>query len=192
MVGDKLSWARLTTLSGMGFVFWGVLNLGVYGLSMVMHKENFDYHFAYTGNGKFLQPFKAMMAGEDFANVSWTSASLIGGGFYLQQRCGSFTAFKLFGLSLMASYLATVALGPTTPLSRLNMRGLMPMRFDSIDCSKGRMVGADLMAGTCLYACLFASNLWIAAAFAAFDLAYYGPMGLAMPAAAAVGALTLL
>ena len=83
MVGDKLSWARLTTLSGMGFVFWGVLNLGVYGLSMVMHKENFDYHFAYTGNGKFLQPFKAMMAGEDFANVSWTSASLIGGGFYL-------------------------------------------------------------------------------------------------------------
>mgnify|MGYP001059093033 CR=1 FL=1 len=83
MISDKLSWARLSTLSGMGFVLWGACNLGIFGLSLVMYKENFDYHFAYTGNGKLMQPLKSMMAGEDFLNVAWTSASLIAGGFYL-------------------------------------------------------------------------------------------------------------
>lgn len=56
------------------------------------------------------------------------------------------------------------------------------------------MVGADLMAGMCLYSCLFASgNYWmLGALFAATDLAYYGPMGLSMPVSAAVAAFTLL
>ena len=55
-------------------------------------------------------------------------------------------------------------------------------------------MGADLMAGMCLYSCLFVSgNYWmLGAAFAAFDFAYYGPMGVAMPATAAVAALTML
>ena len=83
MISDKVSWANLETLSGMGFVFWGLANLGVFGLSMFMHKETFDYHFAYNGNGKFLQPFKSMMASEKFGNIVWTAPSLIGGGFYL-------------------------------------------------------------------------------------------------------------
>ena len=74
-----------------------------------------------------------MMAGEDFVNVAWTASSLIVGGFYLQQRVGSMTAFKLFGLSLMASYYATIALGPATIGSKLNIRGVMPIRWDSID-----------------------------------------------------------
>ena len=83
MLSDKLSWASLATLSGMGFVFRGICNLGVSGLSTLMHKENFNYHFSYTGNGKLLQPLKSMMAAEDFTNVAWTSGSLIVGGFYL-------------------------------------------------------------------------------------------------------------
>ena len=54
------------------------------------------------------------------------------------------------------------------------------------------MVGADLMAGTCVYACLFSHGLWFpAVAIAAVDLAYYGPQGIAMPTAAAIGALTM-
>lgn len=102
-------------------------------------------------------------------------------------------AFKLFGLSVAACYYATISLGPTTRVGKMHLRGLMPIRWDSIDSKKGRMVGADLMAGTCLYACLFSHGLWIpGAAFAAFDLAYYGPQGIAMPTAAAIGALTLL
>ena len=193
MVSDKLAWAHLSTLSGMGFVFWGLCNLGVFGLSLVMHKDNFNYHFAYTGNGKFLQPFKSMMAAEDLLNVAWTSSCLILGGFYLQQRVGSMAAFKIFGLSLMASYLATVSLGPTTVMGQMNLRGLSPLKWDSIDSKQGRMVGADLMAGTCVYACMCAHGLWIpVAAIACVDLAYYGPMGVAMPTAAAIGALTML
>ena len=167
---------NLGTLSGMGFVFWGICNIGVFGLSKIMHKENFDYHFAYTGNGKFLQPLKSMMAGKDLANVAWTSTSLIVGGFYLQQRVGSVCAFKLFGLALLSSYLATSALGPASRVSKLNIRSMMPMRWDSIDTDKRSMVGADLMAGTCLYFVLFSHGLFIpGAAFAAFDVAYYGP-----------------
>ena len=102
-------------------------------------------------------------------------------------------AFKLFGLTLASSYLATVALGPTTKISKLNFRGYAPVRWDSMDCEKGRMVGADLMAGTCVYLCLFSHGLWIPGlAIAAVDLAWYGPLGVAMPVTGAVGALTML
>ena len=137
MVHDKLAWASLGTLSGMGFVFWGICNLGVYGLSKVMYKENFDYHFAYKGNGRLLKPLKSMMAGEDIKNVGWTSASLIIGGFYLQRRVGSMTSFKLFGLALTASYLATITLGPKSCFGGLNLRRLIPVRWDSIDDRTG-------------------------------------------------------
>ena len=194
MIADKLMWARMETLSGMGFVFWGLANLGVYGLSKLMHKENFDYHFQYSGNGKFMQPFKSMMGADSLHNVGWTAPSLIVGGLYLQQRIGSMASLKLFGLSLMAAYLATTTLGPATyNFSAFNIRGFMPVRFDSIDTENGRMVGADLMAGICLYSVMFSHGLWIPGlAFAAFDVAYYGPMGIAMPTAAAAFALTLL
>ena len=66
------------------------------------------------------------------------------------------------------------------------------MRWDGIDETRKSMVGADLMAGSVLYACLFASGYWhIGAAFAVFDLAYYGPMGAAIPVPAAIAALTM-
>ena len=98
----------------MGFVFWGLCNAGVYGLSLIMSKQNFDYHFAYEGKGKLMQPFKSMMAAESLANVAWTAPSLIGGGFYLQQKLGPMATFKIFGLALFASYLATTVFGPAT------------------------------------------------------------------------------
>jgi len=103
------------------------------------------------------------------------------------------TTIKIFWLSIMASYLATCALGPASTVSHLNLRWLSPLRWDSIDESKRCMKGADLMAGMCLYTCAFQAGLWIpCVAFAAFDAAYYGPMGLAMPTAAAAAVLTLL
>ncbi len=193
MFTDKLGWAGLSSLGGMGFVLFGLGNIGLYGLSLVMHKPNFDYHFAYTGNGKLLQPLKSMMAAESLANVAWTAPSLIAGGLFLNSRVGSIASFKIFWLSLFAAYVATSSLGPATNLAKMNIRGLSPIRWDSIDTDRQRMVGADLMAGMCLYSCLFSAGLWIpGAAFAAFDVAYYGPMGIAMPSAAAIAALTLL
>jgi len=109
MVEDKLAWLNLSKLCGMGFVFWGFGNIGVYGLSKVMYQENFRYYFYYMRDGRTFQPFKSLIAADNFYNVAWTSSSLIGGGFYLQQRVGSSVAFKLFGLSLVASYLATTS-----------------------------------------------------------------------------------
>ena len=152
---DKLSWVGLSQVGGFGFVLWGFGNIGIYGLSKLMYKENFDYYFAYTGNGKFLQPLKSMMASESLNNVSWTAPSLIAGGLFLNQRVGSVTSFKLFWLFLLASHLATCALGPASAISQYNIRHLSPVRCDSIDSEKHRMVGADLLAGMCLYTCLF-------------------------------------
>ena len=55
------------------------------------------------------------------------------------------------------------------------------------------MVGADLLAGCCLYSCLFASGYWMPGlALGCLDFVYYGPMGIAMPATAAVACLTML
>jgi len=83
MTMDKFEWSGLSLIGGMGFVLWGLGNIGVFGLSKVMHKENFDYHFSYTGNGKFLQPLKSMIAADSLSNVAWTAPSLIGGGLFL-------------------------------------------------------------------------------------------------------------
>ena len=83
MIEDKLKWARLETLAGMGFVFWGFANIGISGLSKLMYKENFDYHFKHQADGRFTTPLKSMMAAESLTNVAWTAPSLIGGGFYL-------------------------------------------------------------------------------------------------------------
>ena len=75
----------------------------------------------------------------------------------------------------------------------MNLRGLSPVRIDAIDDKNGKMVGADLLTGMCIYSCLFSYGLWVpGAAIAALDLAYYGPMGAAMPAAASIAVLTLL
>ena len=193
MVSDKLSWAGLQSIAGMGFVLWGFCNLGVFGLSQVMYKQNFDYYFAYTGNGKFLQPFKSMMASESLSNVVWTAPSLIIGGYLLNQRLGSMTTLKLFGLSLTAAYMTTCTMGPASACSKLNLRSWSTVRFDCIDTDKRRMVGADLLAGIVLYSLCFSYGLWIpGAAFAVIDLAYYGPMGIAMPATGAIAMLAMI
>lgn len=133
MVLDKLQWLRLENFAGMGFVVWGLANLGIYGLSLVMHKENFNYHFAYTGSGKATQPLKALMGAETLNNVAWTAPSLILGGLYLNSKVGSLTAMKIFSLSVFASYAAVCTMGPATQNSHLNLRHLMPIRWDSID-----------------------------------------------------------
>ena len=100
---------------------------------------------------------------------------------------------KIFGASVFASYLATTCFGPTTLMGSMNIRSLMPVRFDCIDPARGRMLGADLMAGTCLYAVCFTRGYWhLGLALAAFDVAYYGPMGISMPTTAAIAAATMI
>ena len=77
-----------------------------------------------------------MIASENLSNVAWTVPSLIGGGFYLQQKLGPMATFKIFGLSLLASYLATTVYGPASHNSKFNIRPFMPMRWDSIDTDR--------------------------------------------------------
>ena len=133
MISDKLSWARMQSIAGMGFVAWGLANATIFGLSLVMSKENFDYHFAYRGTGKLTQPLKANMAAESLNNVAWTAPSLIFGGMYLNSRVGPLLAMKIFGLSVFAAYGATCTLGPASIFRNMHLRSLSPIRWDSID-----------------------------------------------------------
>ncbi len=81
MLADKLSWARL---NGNWFAFFGVGNLLAYGAHFFMSKDNYDYHFSYTGLlPRMFGPIKAMMGSDVLANVIWTAPSLIGLNYYM-------------------------------------------------------------------------------------------------------------
>ncbi len=53
MLLDKLKWAKGSFAGGYMFAFFGVGSIIGYGLSLVMEKQNYDYHFKYTASSKF-------------------------------------------------------------------------------------------------------------------------------------------
>ena len=107
-----MNWAGMA--GGFWFAGLGVANLLGYGLSLFMTKENYELYFAYNGDGRFFQPFKAMIGSNKLTNVMWTSPLLIGGGLFLQKSIGSMRTTKFFGLALMSHYLFMCAGGPST------------------------------------------------------------------------------
>ena len=176
------------------WVALGVGNLLGFGCSLLMYKKNFNEQFAYRNEAKMFKPIKSWFASDNLLNVAWTSPSLILGGMYMQKKVGGMTLFKFFFCATLACYGTQIALGPRTYCKDMNIRGAFPksMRFDCIR-DDGSMVGADTMAASILYFACAANGLFIPmAAFAAFDVAYYGPHMLGAPAVAAVCALTML
>lgn len=75
------------------------------------------------------------------------------------------------------------AFGPHTRfLTEYNVREYMPIRWDGIMEETRSILAPDLMASCCLYLLLSVySQRAIIVLFSAFDLPYYGPLGLAMP-----------
>ena len=75
MLYDKLRWLKF---DGHFFALLGVANLVGYGLSYIMKPDNYIYFFGYTGReSRITQPFKAMMASDNYKNVGWTAPILI-------------------------------------------------------------------------------------------------------------------
>lgn len=102
MLLDKLTWTRM---DGHWFTLFGIANLVGYGLSYVMSKKNYDYHFTYTGEGQSLfRPVKSMIGSTNLLNVVWTAPVLIGFGYELNKRMGALFTTKFFFLSLFTSY----------------------------------------------------------------------------------------
>ena len=109
MLADKMTSARAP---GHWFALFGIGNLACYGLSLFSNSANFDYHFGYTGDGRFFQPFRSMLGANNLSNVAWTAPLLILGGTYLQSKIGVLNSTKFFAMSLLSTYLFTVAFGP--------------------------------------------------------------------------------
>src|ERR1700733_3847678 len=102
MLLDKFRWARF---HGHWFAIFGALNLLGYGLHLYSSTDNYNYHFAYTGeNHKLFSSFKSMIGSNDWRNIIWTAPALIGLNFYLHKRLGALVMTKLFVISLISSF----------------------------------------------------------------------------------------
>ena len=111
MLVDKLN--LVSGLNGKFFALFGLLNLGLYGASFIMTKEQYDYHFSYNGIiPRMFTPFKAMAASDTLANVIWTAPSLIGVNLYMLGKVGNTALTKFFFLSLASNFIFWSAFNP--------------------------------------------------------------------------------
>jgi hypothetical protein len=187
MLIDKLSWFKL---GGYWFALFGIGNALAYGASLVMKKDWYRYHFAYTGESSSLfKPFKSMMGSENFMNVVWTAPSLIGLNWYMQSKVGSLVMTKFFFLTLFSSYIFLSACNPQTALGVHPLQPYLP-KWDSNANDGTYTMGADQMAQSLMYFTLLYHRLWfVAIPFMAFDVLYMGPSTLGGPLAAVASAL---
>ena len=81
MLIDKLNYFHI---GGYWFALFGVANALSYGASLVMSKDWFRYHFAYTSEPhSMFKSLKSMVGSEKFANVVWTAPTLIALNYYM-------------------------------------------------------------------------------------------------------------
>ncbi len=179
MLADKLKWAKNRFSGGYMFAFIGVGNIMGYALSNVMDKSNYDYYFAYTGCGKFMQPIKSLFGSNKILNVAYIAPTLIVGGVYLHRLLGPLLSTKFFGLSILATYGFMSAFGANTRVgAQFNIRGFWPSqtRWDCFAEDNSSQMGADVLAGCVVYMYLFYFGWWKwSMGKAMFDIAYYGP-----------------
>ena len=139
MLMEKVQWTGGLLGGANLFYLFGLGQLFGYGLSFVMEKDSYDYHFKYTGHKRFFQPLKSMFGSTHFSNVSWTAGFIVFTGHFLQNKVGTLATTKCFGISLLAAYLGLTALGSPNPLSKYQLRDScwpQAWRFDLVD-SKG-------------------------------------------------------
>lgn len=145
MLLDKLNLVK--PLNGTFFALFGVVNLMLYGASKIMTKEQYDYHFSYTGYvPRMFTPFKAMAASDVLSNVIWTAPALIGGNLYLLSKgISPLVMTKFFFLSLFSSFIFWSAFNPR---SGLNFRPLhnKPFKMDAYADDGSYYRGADSVA----------------------------------------------
>jgi len=189
MLVDKLSFFGV---GGWWFALFGLANVGAYGLSHLMAKDNYTFHFAYKGDRFSLFNFiKSQFGSNTFANVAWTAPTLIGLNWYLRNLgVSNVVLTKFFFLSLISGYTFLSALSPQSGLNVRPLSGFLP-KFDSY--GSDYTMGADQLAQSLCYFTLLYHGYWtIALPCMAFDLLYYGPSTLGGPISAVAGAFMFL
>lgn len=140
MLYDKLSYLRL---GGHFFALFGAANLALYGASLFMTKEQYNYHFSYNGVvPRMFTPFKAMAAADTLSNVIWTAPTLIGLNYYMMSRVGPLVMTKFFALTLASTFIFWSAFNPTTGLNYRLLKHF-PVKFDSFADDGSYYRGAD-------------------------------------------------
>jgi hypothetical protein len=160
MLMDKMSWFKF---NGYWFALFGIGNIVAYGASLVMKKDWYRYHFAYTGQGFSLsRTLKSMMGSDNLMNVAWTAPSLIGLNFYMHSKVGSLVMTKFFFLSLFSSFIFLSACNSQSGLNFQPLRPYLPKWNADADDGSYTM-GADQMAQSIIYFTLLYHRLWLVA-----------------------------
>ena len=194
MMQDKFGAVRgLSKVSW--FALFGLINAGCYGLSLMMKPKDYNFYFAYKGDGRFSSQFRSMFGSDNLVNVAWTAPSLILGGQYMHSKLGAMTMMKFTPLAMFSIMAFMTAFTPNPESQGMaNMRLLNFPFIPKFDCdSPGKhYMGADRLAGSMIYLIMLYHRMWYPAlAVMGFDIGYYGPMYAGAPLSAVVAALTL-
>jgi len=107
----------------------------------------------------------------------------------MHKNVGPLAMTKFFGLSLFSTFIFLSAFSPIYGTNPRPLRKLFP-KFDSFADDGSYYMGADQMTQALCYFTLMYYRYWyLAFAFIAFDVMYYGPATLGGPIAGTVGAL---
>ena len=190
MLIDKLKWTRL---NGHWFALFGLANIACYGLSYILPKEDYIYHFGYTSYpARMTKPIKSMMGSDNWKNIIWTAPTLILLDLYLHKRLGSLFMTKFFFFAFFSSYMFMSVFNPATGLNYRPLQGKVPS-FDSFAADGSYYMGSDQLCQSLIYFTLLYHRYYIlTAALILSDVLYYGPATLGGPVAGVFAALTLV
>ncbi len=110
MLTDKLSFLKV---NGHWFALFGFMNALAYGASLIMPKDWYTYHFGYTAYpARLFKSFKSQIGSDTFANVVWTSPTLILLSTFMHKKVGSLVMTKFFFMSLFSTFIFLSSVNP--------------------------------------------------------------------------------
>jgi hypothetical protein len=184
---DKLSFLKV---NGHWFAMLGLFNALAYGASLLMPKDWYTYHFGYRGHPTgIFKSIKSQVGSNTLANAIWTSPVLILLGGFMHNKVGPLAMTKFFFMSMFSTFIFLSAFNPDTGMNFRPLQKIFP-KWDSYADDGSYFMGADQMAqALCYFALMYHRYWYLAFAFIASDILYYGPSTLGGPIAGAVGAL---
>ena len=140
---------KFRSVPGIGqvsvFTILGLANVVGYGLSHLMTKEDYRYHFAYTGkdvgsagSSRFA---KSLIGSESLINTAANAGLLIGCGQIMQKKVGLMTMMKFAPLPFIGALAFYQAFSPAYGFA--NPKFKMGLNFDNHAADSSYYMGAD-------------------------------------------------
>ena len=101
MILDKFNLVKILPKIPL-FALFGALNIGCYGLSLLMSQKDYEYYFAYKGTGRYSDVFRGMIGSNNLSNSCWVGPALIGLGIHMHSKLGALTLAKYTPLALLS------------------------------------------------------------------------------------------